>query len=286
LHTGFLVAAVVVGAVVGIAAGFAITPTYTAEAQLAIGKSLNLTNTAAITGLPVAEETLAEDYSRLADTPTVSRDVDKSLGYQPSGTLSASPLADSPVIAVYGSGSSRAAALALASAGSRALISAINTVNQQTTDANQTLLAQYQTDSETEIADQQAVDELQSQVGAQNAAAGSETGAAQAAAQALAHRLSIELIVKEATLQSDNLKLTALENQYEAVFNPNLAIEQTVTQLGGATSQGDNRTSSLEIGGIAGIVVGMVLGLAWAARQEYRVNGRKVRAASEAPQVA
>jgi capsular polysaccharide biosynthesis protein len=283
-HWVTVMVAVVIGGIVGVAAGFALTPTYTAGAGLVVGKSLNLTNTAAISGLPLAEAQLAEDYSRLAATPTVNQDVTKILGYQPSGTLSASPLADSPVIAVYGTGSSRTAAIALANAGARAMISAINTVNQQTDHANQALLAQYQADSVAQVGDQQAITVLEGQINAAHAAAGLETGAAQSATQTLAESLNFQLIKKQAILQTENLKINALQNQYEAAFDPNLAIEQAVTPLGGASIQSDNRLSNIEIGGIAGVVVGAVVGLALAAILENRVKVRKIRVDNEAQQ--
>jgi capsular polysaccharide biosynthesis protein len=285
-HWVTVVIAVIVGAAAGVAVGLTITPTYTAQAQLVVGKSLNLTNTAAISGLPLAEADLAENYSRLAATPTVNQDVAKSLGHTPSGTLSASPIIDSPVIVVYGTGSTRASALALANAGAHAMISAINTVNQQTSAANQTLLTQYRVDSEAQVVDQQSIDTLESEITAAHAAAGSETGGALAATQSSAESLNFQLIQKQASLETDSLKLTALQNQYEAAFDPNLAIEQAVTPLGGASIQSDNRISNLEIGLIGGVVFGIVVGLALAAWEESRAESRKAYARQEAQQAA
>jgi uncharacterized protein involved in exopolysaccharide biosynthesis len=51
-HWILVAAAVVVGLLFGVGAGAVVSPTYTARAELIVGKSLNLTNTAAISGFP------------------------------------------------------------------------------------------------------------------------------------------------------------------------------------------------------------------------------------------
>jgi capsular polysaccharide biosynthesis protein len=273
-HWLIMVISVVVCTSAGIAVGLIITPTYTAQAQLVVGKSLNLANTAAISGLPLAEEELAEDYSRLITTPAVSHQVGKRLGYNPSGVLSATPIAESPVIEVYGTGKTKAEALSLANAGSQALINAINTVNQETSDANQNLLTEYQDDEEQQIHQQQLANALQAQVNAAPAATASY------------NLLNSELVFEQAVLQTDNLKLAALQSQYEAAFNPNLAIEQTVASLGGASFQGDNRLSNAEIAGIAGLVAGILIGLALAAWRDSPAVARRTRLATRANHAA
>jgi capsular polysaccharide biosynthesis protein len=263
-HWALVAAAVVVGVLFGIGAGAVVSPTYTARAELIVGKSLNLTNTAAISGFPSAEAQLAQDYSRLAGTPSFDADLQSHIGRPVQGSATASPVAQSPVIDVYGTSHSQSGSLAIANAASTALIDAINTVNQQTTAADASLLGQYQAEALRMEKDQQAVTVLEGQ------AAAAPTGAARTV-------LAQQLATASAAVDTDKFKLTTLQNQYQAEFNPNLAIEQAVTPLGGATAQGGNRASHVEIGAIGGIVGGLVLGLAFAASLDVRADRRARR---------
>lgn len=262
-HWAIVAAAVVVGLLFGIGGGAVVSPTYTARAELIVGKSLNLTNTAAISGFPTAEAQLAQDYSRLAGTPSFDADLQSHLGRHVAGSASATEVAQSPVIDVYGSSKTQAGAVAIANAASAALVDSINAVNQQTAASDQSLLEQYQADALTMEQDQQAVTSLQAQL------AGASGAARAAVAQQLAQA--------SAKVDTDKFKLDAVQNQYSAEFNPNLAIEQAVTPLGGAAAQGGNRSSHVEIGAIGGIVGGLVLGLAIAASLDVRADRRARR---------
>ena len=262
-HWGVLAVAILLALVAGIGAGGVISPTYTARAEVIMGKSLNLGNTAAISGFPQAEAQLAQNYSRLAGTPSFNASLGSHLGHPVQGSVTASQVAQSPVIDVYGSSRTQAGALALANAGSAALIDAINTVNQQTTGANQSLLDQYQAAARVLEQDQQQVSSLQAQV---NSAKGATTA-----------RLQQQLVEASAAVDLDRFKLNSLGNQYQAQFNPSLAIEQTVTPLGRAQAQGGNLLTHMEIGGIAGLVGGLLLGLAIAAFLDVRADRRGAR---------
>lgn len=262
-HWILVVTAVVIGLLFGAGGGAVVSPTYTARAQLIIGKSLNLTNTAAISGFPSAEAQLASDYARLANSPAFYADLVSHLKGPLKGSASATPVAASPVIAVYGTAHNQAEAVAIANAASAALIDSINTVNQQTTSANQGLLNQYQADALTMERDQQNVADLQAQLP-------SATGAAR-------DSLITAIASASATVDTDKFKLSVVESQYQAQFNPDLSIEQAVTALGGAASQGGNRATHLEIGTIAGVVAGLVLGMAIAASLDVVADRRARR---------
>jgi len=256
--------AVLAGLIFGIGAGGVITPTYTARAELIVGKSLDLTNTAAISGFPSAEAQLAQDYARLAGTPAYQSALQAKLGSSVQGSTGASQVAQSPVIDVYGYSHSQADAVALADAASAALVTTINSVNQQTSAAGQSLLNQYQAESLVLEQDQQRVARLQAQ-------AATASGAVQAS-------LEEQVAQASATVDTDRFRLTTLGNQYAAQFNPNMSIQQAVTPLGGASSQGGNRISHVEIGGIAGLVSGVLFGLAIAAIMDVTADRRVRRA--------
>jgi hypothetical protein len=248
------------GLLFGIGAGGVISPTYTARAEVIVGKSLNLTNTAAIAGFPSAEAQLAQNYARLAGTPAYESALQAKLGRPLQGSTSATQAAQSPIIDVYGYSRSEADALALANAASAALIDTINSVNQQTSTANQSLLSQYQTQSVVLEQDQQKVTELQAKIAATGGPARSP--------------LQAELVQASAAVDTDRFKLNTLGNQYAAEFNPN----QAVYPLGGAAAQGGNRTTHIEIGGIAGLVAGVLVGLAIAAFMDVAADRRFRRA--------
>lgn len=262
-HWILVVAAVVIGLLFGVGGGGVIKPTYTARAELIVGKSLNLTNTAAIAGFPSAEAQLAQDYARLANTPTYETALRAALGAPVQGTTSASQVALSPVIDVYGYSHRQSDAIALANAASAALTSAINTVNQQTASSNQDLLNQYEALSVVLEQDQQRVSALQADL--------SNPSIPRAG-------LDQQIARASAKVDTDKFTLSALGNQYQAEFNPNMAIEETVTSLGGAISQGGNRTSHIEIAGIGGLIGGLLFGLAIAATMDVVADRRARRA--------
>lgn len=262
-HWATVGVASVIGLALGVGAGAAVAPTYTSVAKLIVGKSLNLTNTAAISGFPSAEAQLAEDFARLAGTPSFDADVRSKLGHGVQGSVIASQVAASPVIEVYGYSHTQTGATAMANAGSAALIDAINTVNQQTGSANQSLLSQYQAEALVVEQAREYVASLQSQLTYSSGAA--RTALMQQIAQA------------QAAVTTEQFKLNTLGNQYQASFNPNLAIQSAVSPLGGAAPQGGNRTTHIEIGGIAGLVSGIVVGLGVAAMVDIRADRRMRR---------
>jgi capsular polysaccharide biosynthesis protein len=263
-HWPVLAVVILLGLLFGIGAGGVISPTYTARAEVIIGKSLNLTNTAAISGFPSAEAQLAQNYARLAGTPAYESALQAKLGRPLQGWTNATGVAQSPIIDVYGYSRSQADAVALANAASAALIDTINSVNQQTSTANQSLLSQYQTQSVVLEQDQQKVTELQAKI----AATGGPTRSP----------LQAELVQASAAVDTDRFKLNTLGNQYAAEFNPNQAIQEAVYPLGGAAAQGGNRTTHIEIGGIAGLVAGVLVGLAIAAFMDVAADRRFRRA--------
>ena len=262
-HWATVAVASVAGLFFGLGAGAIVAPTYTATAKLIVGKSLNLTNTAAIAGFPSAEAQLAQDYARLAGTPSFDSDVRSKLKRPAPGSVTASQVAASPVIEVYGSSQTQAGATELAYAGSAALIDAVNTVNEQTGSANQTLLNQYRAEALVLEQAKQNVASLQFQLD-------NSSGAARAA-------LAQQVAQAQAAVTTEQFKLNALGNQYEAAFNPNLAIQSAISSLGGPAPDGGNRTTHIEIGAIAGLVSGIVVGLGVAAVVDVRADRRMRR---------
>jgi capsular polysaccharide biosynthesis protein len=114
--------------------------TYTAEAELAVGR-INV-STVAAPGVVSASQSLASAYSRAISADAVSKEVKAKLGESP-GETAASPIPESPVILIEGKASSEEDAVKLANTASRALIKYVNELNS-TKDETEELLSEYE----------------------------------------------------------------------------------------------------------------------------------------------
>lgn len=270
-HLVLVVVLLVTGVVLGTAGGLAKAPVYKAQARLIVGKTVDLANVAAVAGLATAGQQIAADYSRLVGTATVSSDVAHRLRRAPTGRLSASPVSGSPVILVDATGTSPNAAQVLASAGSLALVDAVNLVNQQTAAANDTLVQQYQAASVTLERDTLTVGGLNQQIGMLQSALALKPDAA---AQVKLDSLMEQLVTASAAVDTDRLQTSTLQNQYQSVSSPDQQASKAISALGPATGQGNNRNGNVEIGLIIGAVAGLVAGIAAATLLDLRRSRR------------
>ena len=109
LHHPVLVGVIaVIGLLVGTAIGYKHPATYTADAQLIVGRAASLAQDQ-IPGLAVAEQELAADYARLGSSTNVISAAEAKLHVDSlPGTLSASPIAQSSIVDVQATSSSEA----------------------------------------------------------------------------------------------------------------------------------------------------------------------------------
>ena len=84
------------GVLLGAAFAFVKSPTYNAEMRLVVGKTAQLSNLASVPGLDAAGQSLASSYSRLVDTDEVQAATAKKMGGALNGSVSASPIPESP----------------------------------------------------------------------------------------------------------------------------------------------------------------------------------------------
>jgi hypothetical protein len=284
-HLWIVVLVTILGVALGAAGGLARSPVWKAQSRLIVGKTVSADNLAATAGLADAEISIAANYTKLVGTPAVTKAVVKQLGHEIDGSLSASAVPDSSVILVDSSGTSSAAAVKLADAGSKALVSAVETLNQQTTATNQDLLTRFNTASAQKATDSEQLALLQSEANglqtqiseallttatpAQKIAAGT--------AQQLLTPIIAQISQATAKVAADTLQTTILETQYQNNYNPNQAEEQIVSSLGTAASLGSNRTSNLEIGLILGAVGGLIVGIGLASSLDILGRTRRSR---------
>jgi Chain length determinant protein len=245
-----------VGAIMAVAIACALvlgvirTPTYTAEARLVVGKSVQLNNLASIPGLSAASQDLASSYSRLVSTPAVVNNAAKRLGHKNGalgGSLSASPIALSPIVRIESGAKSSGAAVAIANAGAQALVDAVNQLNKEQTKAGEDLLAQY------ELVDQQLLRDSATLATLQKQGASAD-----------------QLIAAQTAVDREQIQVTALADQYKAAFTPDQVNTQVIQRVGVAGATGNDRKKFLEIVLLAAAIGGFLVGTAAATLIDLR----------------
>jgi transposase-like protein len=250
--------------ILGLVVGLARKPTYTAEARLVVGKTIQLSNLAATPGLALASQQLASDYSRLVSTRSVVNDAAKRLGRAPGnlgGSVSASPIPQSPVIRLEGHAKVDGDAVAIADAGAAALVHAVNVLNEKQLQSAQVLLDQYRQADDVLLRDQQTLRTLQDRLTREG------TDAPQS--------LRDQVLAAQTAVDADQLNLNALGNDYEGAISPGQLNEQVVQRVGAASATGNDRQEFLQITLLVGLVAGIVIGVAVAALIDARATHRK-----------
>jgi len=258
-HVKLIAVVTVIGLVCGVGAAFLRPARYTAEARIVVGTNATLANVQASAGLPAAEDSFAAEYARLITSSTVMSEVASRL-HEASlhGSLSASPIPQSPIIRVDANASSPNAAARLAEVGAEELISAVDKLNTGTAATVQGLLAKYEQVEGALGIEQAQIKALQARLDV--TPSGSPT----------VRSLRGRLAAAQGAADVDQLEATALSNQYQNQYSPYQQEEQTVKLTGAATSTGSDRKKALEIGVLGGLIGGLVVGLAAAAAGDLR----------------
>ncbi|HTW06355.1 MAG TPA: hypothetical protein VME46_02530 [Acidimicrobiales bacterium] len=265
------------GLLLGAVIGYEYPPTYTANAQLIVGRTASL-STETIPGFDVAVQSLASDYARLVTSSNV---ISATEGYLHSsrlpGNLSASPIPESSIIDVQATASSKAAAVALANAGAQGLTEIVTEITNNTQSQLAPIMSTYQkADSAAEAASVQA-SLLQTQLNnlLANIGKNGPTPVQTAEEDVLSSEIAAELT------KSDTAKLQAQTylNEYNNAVPPYQTQEEMVQPVGAAAYSGSNRTSLLEAAGLAGLVGGLVVGLALASLADSLKARRRAKLA-------
>lgn len=278
LHHPLLVAVVaVLGLVVGTGIGYKHTPTYTADAQLIVGRAANLPADQ-IPGLAVAEQQLASDYARLGNSTDVLSAAAANLhtSYLP-GTISASPIANSSIIDVQATSSSEKEALALANAGAAAL----ETIVTKVTNDNQSELTPIVNSFEkADNAYQRATAQynmLEHQLNTFLGELGNHTPTAKD--KKYEAYLNSQIAAAQTKADTDKLISGTYSNEYYSAVPPLNVQQEMVQRIGTASYDGSNRKSYTEAAALLGAVGGLVVGLAGAAWLDSRRGRRRARRA-------
>lgn len=258
-HAWLIAAVTVIGLLLGVAVTFLRPVSYTAEARIVVGTNATLANVEASAGLPAAEVAFASEYARLMTNATVTDAVAAALGRSSlPGTLSATPIPNSPIIDVDAGASTPSGAVRLAQVGAEQLVAEINKLNDATSATVQGLLTRYEQVEISLSATQAQIRSLQARL--------ASTPSGSPAATALNSRLATD----QATADADQLEAAALSSQFQNRYSPYQQAEESVTISSAAASTGSNRKKTLEIAVLAGLVGGLVIGLAIAALRDIR----------------
>jgi capsular polysaccharide biosynthesis protein len=275
-HLVLVAAAALLGLAAGAGAGYVHPPTYTAEEQLIVGRTSGLAENE-IPGLAVAVDDLASNYARLISNSDVISDTESTLHVSSlPGTLIATPVPSSSVIDVMASAPTKAQALSLANAGGAALVSVVTQVTNDGQAQLAPIIASYQhEDSVVEKATAEA-NVYQSELNIVVTKVG--VNAPSAAERSQEQSLTAQISKWQTAADLARLQANAEMNNYNSAVPPLQTQQEMVQAVGAAVYSSSNKTSFIEAGGLAGLVGGLIVGIAGAALIDTR-RGRASGAA-------
>jgi capsular polysaccharide biosynthesis protein len=213
-------------------------PTWTSEARLGIGELSPSTDSAP--GIVEANQQLASAYSRAASADRVLAPVSRELGLSKGVVkkrLSASPIPESPIITVKGTGPDERSAVAVAQVGTSALVRYIRELGNRNPEAER-LLSEL-TDARRDVAKLQQT----AIVGAANPE------------------------LDEAKLRVRSLEAQYLETTQRGGATP-------ITELNPAETATNDSDRILKLALVVGVLAGLAVGAALATLRELRVRRR------------
>ena len=252
----------------GIAYGAARPQTFTASSYLYVGKTLSLTQTSAIPGLAAAATSIAEDYSRLITTASVTTRTAQAIGRRAGdlgGSLSASVIAQTPEVIVTATSRDPAGAVRIANAGSSSLVAAVDALNVSAAHQLDGLKNTYVSLEQQINANTLVQQQLQSQF---DSATGSHAAAGTVSV------LRRQLATVETTISTDTLNAQTAESQYSTLYSPLISEEQVLQPVSAAVLATGNRKRGLEVGGAVGLFGGLLLGVLVASGLDLRQDRR------------
>jgi capsular polysaccharide biosynthesis protein len=228
----------------GLLLGYVRDPTYTASAELLVG-NLSISDPSAIPGAVGAAQSLAAVYARLIDANEVRDQVTGAIEDGSSATVSATPIVESPLIRVTTTSTSEAAAVRSANVAGTSLAAYVNKLKSPGGEVRP-IAREYRRAELRYEEKRDAFDHLSERIGA-SPTASERTALSEA----------------NSDLQTAKLKRNALIGLYQRgqnirVSQPNLNLFRRATA---ATS---DRSSTMQITGVIGLLAGLALGVALA----------------------
>ena len=243
---------------IGVAFGMIRTPVYKAEARLAVGR-IDLSQPGALAGFTDATQTLASAYSRAIDSQDVVNPVARKLQTSPQDVrshISATPVPETAVFAIRGTGPDSRRAIRLANLSAAALTRYVTDVNRSNPESSR-VFKQLQSVVASRTEKQQALNEEREQD------------------PLLQDRRRIGEL--ESAIAVDDIRIDGLREAYSNSVQGLASAAQLQTQSR-ATDATSDRIPRLQIFGFAGLVSGLFIGVGIAIlRANARVR-REIRA--------
>lgn len=220
------------------------TPVYTAEARQTIGR-IDVSQPGALSGFSSATRALASTYSRAVVAPAIVASVSRTTGLSSATVrdrLASSPIPESSVIRVTGTGPTSEQAIAVSSAGARALERFVAQLNRNNPNADR-LFREFRTASRRQA-------ELRDELARVKGGAGSAPTAAQS------RRISS---LRERVASADLTVVVLGENYRDSRRSEsNVSILQTISLPQEASS---DRSSRLQLVLFMALVLGLLMGV-------------------------
>ena len=250
----FLLPIVVLAVALGVY-GATRTPTYTAEARIAVGQLDEQTQ--GLPGFAQAGAAIAAAYARAVDAPAVAGPAGRAGGVD-AGTaaeaLDASPIPDAPLIRVEAERADEASAVRLANAGAAAIVA----FSRENGDGTSAMLRRYAKLSREVRRLAIRREELERRY-----------------ARRRSDRVRVALQNAEGKYRATVLRRDALANAYGARATGTSAASLLEVLAPAATAESDRRETTVRLA-LTGALAGLVIGLALAA---WRASRRRRRAA-------
>ena len=243
----------------GVAAAILRQPIYTAESRLVVGR-IDVSAPGALGSFTVATQALASQYSRTIDSQGVTRRVASRADMTPRGVaarVSATPIPQSPVIRVLGTGTDPREAVRLANLSSDALVSFTTALNRSNPDTAR-LLTRYSKASRQVVERRALLSRLRRSYDADPTAA-----------------KRARLQETEVNLRVAQLRSQTLRNSYTASTSSQAATA-LVQVLERAFIAKSDRMRYVQFFGFIGFVAGLALGMALATVRANRVLRRSL----------
>jgi hypothetical protein len=247
---------IVVFVAIAAAATASRSPTYTAQAQLVVGR-LNISTASAVQGFTSAAESLAAVYSRTVTADGVVDPLARSYHSTAAsirGRISGTPIPASPIVEVIATGSSSNDAINLANAAAASLVSFLTSLDRNDPDAAALL----------------------TQVGA--AARAYQAALAVVEREHALGPLNPNQQAAAAVLEVAKLHMDSVETDYHDSVQSQ-AVSSLLVPLTRAKSATSDRLSVVQIYGFAALVLGAFVGLALATLRANQIARRVLTAA-------
>lgn len=278
-HKRLVAIVTIIGAVLGLLAGIARKPTYTATSTLQVG-TVNL-NAPGFNGFVQGATSLSTVFSRAIFASSVLKELHSKLGIgsgEAARRLSAEPIPLSPSFDIIATGLTSKSAIALANTASTAVVSYEQKAASATSPQAEVLLKSYHKAAQ-ELQQARALVESYSTEASRNKANALKVGNTQS------YMPSKALIQAQTTEDEAKTRAEAIGAAYKSVTASTAGASPAsglISIIAEASTTTNNRKSKLQLYGLIGLFAGIIIGCLVAVLRERRLTSRAIAAEMKA----